>query len=98
MGFFSWLFEEDLGKKAFRQATENRKEEWLLQSQEEDMYYIPDPHGIIAPNPCFYSDGSLKFDSRTKRTYPKGQYFCDSYGEMANNKKAPPDMKRPPRH
>lgn len=84
------------GRHVFNDASIARDADWAVQAKKEDIYYNRDPRAIIGPNPCFYNDGSLKYDSKTGRTYVKGQYYCDGYGLTADNKKAVGNIKRPP--
>lgn len=84
------------GQQVFNDAARARDAEWAVQAKKEDIYYDRDPRAIIGPNPCFYNDGSLKYDSKTGRNYEKGRYRCDSYGFTADNKRASGDIKRPP--
>lgn len=86
------------GQEKFNNMSLAKDAAWKEQSREKDIYYKPDPHAIIGPNPCFYSDGSLKFDSLTGKSYPKGQYYCQSDGSRADWSQAPGSMKRPPRN
>lgn len=86
------------GQRAFDEMSRGTDLDWQRQSRREDVYYEPDPHAIIAPNYNFYSDGSLKHDPATGRSYPKGQYFCDSHGLTAGYSKAPGNLKRPPKN
>lgn len=86
------------GQRIFDSASVARDADWKEQSQREDIYYSPDSHAIIGPTPCFYSDGSLKYDSLTGKSYPKGQYFCQSDGSKADWSQAPGSMKRPPKN
>lgn len=86
------------GQREFDEASLSRNTYWKELSREKDIYYKPDPHAIMGPDPCFYSDGSLKFDSLTGKSYPKGQYYCKSDGSDADWKQAPGNVKRPPKN
>lgn len=86
------------GRRVFDNMSLAKDADWQAQSRRDDIYYKPDPHAIIGPNPCFYSDGSLKYDSLTGKSYPKGQYYCQSDGSGADWSKAPGGVKRPPRY
>lgn len=61
------------GHRVFDEAARARDAAWQREAKAKDMYYRPDPHAIIGPDPTRYSDGSIKFDSMTGKTYPKGQ-------------------------
>lgn len=86
------------GQRAFDNMSLAKDADWQALSKEKDIYYKPDPHAIIGPNPCFYSDGSLKYDSLTGKSYPKGRYYCQSDGSRADWSRAPGNMKRPPKN
>ena len=85
------------GKQAFDQMSIAKDANWKVQADRDDIYYKPDSHAIIGPNPCFYSDGSLKYDSLTGKSYPKGKYYCQSDGSKADWSMASSNMRRPPR-
>lgn len=85
------------GERIFNQATISRAAKWRQESKEDDFYYRPSPNGFGYPDYNFYSDGSLKLDICTGKSYPKGMYYCRSDGYMVNNKKADSNMKRPPK-
>ena len=64
-------------------------------ARETDTYYTGS--AVIGINDNFYSDGSLKFDPTTGKSYSKGQYKCRSDGLTADYTRAGNDVKRPPR-
>ena len=64
-------------------------------ARKTDSYY--ESGSIMSYNENFYSDGSLKFDPCTGKSYQKGQYMCRSDGLTADYKRAGNGVKRPPR-
>lgn len=80
-------------KESMNQAQRNY-EDWAKRtSKEQDIYYS---HSSKSLNDNFYSDGSLKIDPYTKKTYAKGEFRCDSRGNKVEWQKAGPNEKRPP--
>lgn len=61
------------GQRVFDEMSRAKDIEWQRIAKEKDMYYRPDPHAIMGPDPTRYSDGSIKFDSITGKTYKKGE-------------------------
>ena len=81
------------GHESFERAMKNGEEWHREQAREGDYYFDPvlkrcDWH--------FYSDGSLRLDKVTKKTYPKGMYFCDSTGHGPMFREVPAGLPRPP--
>lgn len=67
---------------------------WRADAQSWDCWY--GGGFIVAPQPNYWSDGSIKVDRWTGRRFPKGQYFLDSQGQNSTGVKIPPDAKRCP--
>lgn len=80
-------------KRAYEECCKNQ-ENWVRNTaQKNDYYYDPVCKSF---DPTFYSDGSVRVDHYTRKTYKKGEYMCDSHGNNCQWKKAGPDVKRPP--
>lgn len=80
-------------KKSMEMANRNY-ENWAKRTaQENDYYYDP---ACKSFDPSFYSDGSIRIDHTTKKTYTKGEYMCDSQGNNCQWQKVGPEVKRPP--
>lgn len=80
-------------KRSWEECCRNQ-DAWVKRTaQENDYYYDPVCKYF---DTSFYSDGSLRIDHNTKKTYAKGEYMCDSLGNNCHWKKAGPDVKRPP--
>ncbi len=82
------------GKENMRQLEEDRVVRWIGQAIKEDCWY--DGNLISGPKSDYWSDGSIKRDPWTGRTFPKGQYFLDSHGHNSTGVKIPLDAKRCP--
>lgn len=67
---------------------------WRTEAQTQDCWY--GGGFIIAPQHDYWSDGSIKRDRWTGRTFSKGQYFLDSRGQNSTGVKIPPNAKRCP--
>lgn len=79
------------GKENMRQLEEERVASWIDQAIKEDCWY--DGSSIVCPQHDYWSDGSIKRDPWTGRTFPKGQYFLNSRGQNSTGVKIPPDAK-----
>lgn len=80
-------------KRAWEECCRNQ-DAWIKRTaQENDYYYDPICKSF---DTSFYSDGSLRIDHTTKKTYAKGEYICDSLGNDCHRKKVGPDVKQPP--
>lgn len=80
--------------KESMQRAKTNYENWAKSTaQKNDFYYNP---ACKSFDTSFYSDGSLRLDHTTKKTYSKGEYMCDSQGNNCRWEKVGPDVKRPP--
>ena len=86
-------------KQKNKENLEKNRAQWAQQrkdiSKKYDVYYDKNVDVVM---PWFYSDGSLKKDPDTGKTYPKGQYRATSAGLDCNLKQAGPNVKRAPRN
>lgn len=81
--------------ESMRIADENWERFERKLAKESDTYYSS---YCKSRNDWFWSDGSLKRDPHTGKTYPKGQYRATTSGIDCNMRKVGPDVKRPPRN
>lgn len=101
MGFFSDLlywpaYKECMlrGHENFRLMEQERIARWAEEARREDCWYKGG--GIVAPQRGYWSDGSIKVDRWTGKTYPKGKYFLNSRGQNAVLLNVPAGAKRCP--
>lgn len=80
-------------KRAWEECCRNHENWERNKAKEMDAYYSPITKSM---NLNYYSDGSLKVDPYTKKTFAKGEYRCDSRGNMTEWRKAGPYEPRPP--
>lgn len=101
MGFFSDLLYWPAYKECVRRGHENfrlmeqeRIARWTEEARREDCFYSES--GIVAPQRDYWSDGSIKRDRWTGKTYPKGKYFLNSQGHNSALRNVPAGAKRCP--
>lgn len=82
------------GHENFRQMEAERVERWTEEARREDCFYSGG--SIIAPQRDYWSDGSIKRDRWTGKTFPKGQYFLNSQGHNSALLNVPANAKRCP--
>lgn len=82
------------GHENFRQMQAEKAAMWAEQARREDCYYSGG--SICAPMRDYWSDGSIKRDRWTGKTFPKGQYFLNSRGHNSALPHVPPNAKRCP--
>lgn len=82
------------GHENFRLMEQDRIARWTEEARREDCWYRGG--GIVAPQRDYWSDGSIKVDRWTGRTFPKGQYFLNSRGQNAVLQNVPVGAKRCP--
>lgn len=82
------------GRENLRKMREERVARWINEAIVNDCWY--DGSSITAPRRDYWSDGSIKRDRWTGRTFSKGQYFLDSRGYNSTGVKIPPNAKRCP--
>ncbi len=82
------------GQENFRKMQEEIAASWAEMARAQDCWY--GGGSIVAPQPDYWPDGSIKRDRWTGRTFPKGQYFLNSRGHNSTGVKIPPDAKRCP--
>lgn len=80
-------------KRAWEECCRNQDARVKRIAQENDYYYDPICKSF---DTSFYSDGSLRVDHNTKKTYTKGEYMCDSQGNNCHRQKVGLNVKRPP--
>ena len=78
--------DQQLGREAFDRQQENFHQQNKEYAQRHDYYYERSKLVSQDINADFYSDGSLRRDSNTGKTYSKGQYYVDSRGQAANRR------------
>lgn len=83
------------GHENFRQMEAERAARWAEEARREDCWYRGG--SIVAPQRGYWSDGSIKVDRWTGKTFPKGQYFLNSQGQNAVLPNVPPTAKRCPK-
>ncbi len=82
------------GHENFHRMEQDRITLWTEEAQREDCWYRGG--GIVAPQHGYWSDGSIKVDRWTGKTFPKGMYFLNSRGQNAVLLDVPSDAKRCP--
>lgn len=81
--------DQRLGREAYDRQQDNFHERNKELAKQYDCYYEQNKLPTMDINVNYYGDGSLRKDSKTGRTYDKGRYFVNSYGQMANGKYDP---------
>ncbi len=83
------------GHENFRLMQQDRISLWAEEARREDCFYSGS--SIVAPQHDYWSDGSIKVDRWTGRSFPKGMYFLNSRGQNSALLNVPPDARRCPR-
>ena len=80
------------GRDYYWQCRRRHREESRKEAEAKDNFFY---NAGDMTNEYFYSDGSLRYDPITKKSYPKGQYYCRSDGVTAEYKTADSRVERP---